>query len=89
MFDHCSWDFGRSVGHMGGSDVIVSLNHMLESGELAPGDHVLLTSSGPGWTCTATVLTILAKPSWSGRARDSGAGRELRPSSPLRFHPQE
>ncbi|WP_035845814.1 ketoacyl-ACP synthase III family protein [Kitasatospora azatica] len=64
--DRSTWDFGKSVGHMGGSDVIVSLNHLLESGELAPGDHVLLTSSGPGWTCTAAVITILAKPSWGG-----------------------
>ncbi|WP_327068961.1 acyl carrier protein [Kitasatospora sp. NBC_01302] len=43
--------------------------------------------TGPG--LSATVLTVPAESFRGGRATDSGAGRELRPSSPLRFHPQE
>ncbi|MEV5985174.1 ketoacyl-ACP synthase III family protein [Streptomyces sp. NPDC052051] len=60
-----SWDFGRTVGHAGAADPVISLEHLLCTGELSPGDHVLLTSQGPGWICSACVLTIREVPDWA------------------------
>lgn len=60
-----SWDFGRTVGHVGAADPFISLEHLLRAGELSPGDHVMLTSQGPGWLCSACVLTIGELPSWA------------------------
>ncbi|WP_424637493.1 ketoacyl-ACP synthase III family protein [Embleya sp. AB8] len=61
--DRSSWDFGRSIGHAGAADVIISLDHLVRGGDLSPGDHVLLTSQGPGWICSAAVLTMVSTPS--------------------------
>jgi 3-oxoacyl-[acyl-carrier-protein] synthase III len=60
-----SWDFGRTVGHAGAADLFISLEHLLCAGELSPGDHVMLTSQGPGWICSACVFTILERPNWA------------------------
>jgi len=38
---------------------------MLLTGMLAPGDSVLLSTSGAGWVSTSAVLTILELPSWA------------------------
>ncbi|MEV5606661.1 ketoacyl-ACP synthase III family protein [Streptomyces sp. NPDC052299] len=59
-----SWDFGRSVGHVGAADLVISLDHLVRTGELAPGDHVLLLSQGPGWISSAGVVTIKEVPAW-------------------------
>ncbi|MFI0907715.1 ketoacyl-ACP synthase III family protein [Streptomyces sioyaensis] len=60
-----SWDYGKSVGHVGGADVFISLEHLVRTGELTASDNVLLVSQGPGWICTASVVTILDLPPWS------------------------
>jgi 3-oxoacyl-[acyl-carrier-protein] synthase III len=61
-----TWDFGSTVGHLGASDHAVSLRHLLRSGELRPGDHLLLVGAGPGWSVSAVVLTVLELPDWAG-----------------------
>ncbi|WP_405876752.1 ketoacyl-ACP synthase III family protein [Streptomyces sp. NBC_01136] len=61
----CSWDFGRAVGHVGGADVFITLEHLVRTREVVPGDHVLLVSQGPGWICSAAVLTITDTPHWA------------------------
>jgi 3-oxoacyl-[acyl-carrier-protein] synthase-3/clorobiocin biosynthesis protein CloN2 len=61
-----AWDFGRTVGHLGASDQIVSLDHLLSTGELGPGDHMLLFGIGPGVTVSSAVIKILHTPSWLG-----------------------
>ncbi|MHB9864412.1 ketoacyl-ACP synthase III family protein [Streptomyces sp. YIM S03343] len=61
----CGWDFGRSVGHVGGADVFITLEHMIRTGKLTPGDNVLLFSQAPGWLCSAAVLTITERPGWA------------------------
>lgn len=62
-----NWEFGRIYGHMGGCDMAVSLNHLMTTGQVAVGDHILMTSSGPGWVSSSAVLTILDVPSWAGQ----------------------
>ncbi|TCO59906.1 ketoacyl-ACP synthase III family protein [Actinocrispum wychmicini] len=57
-----TWEFGRHVGHLGASDQIVALDHMLSHGELAPGDHVLMLGMSPGVNIAAAVVQILDPP---------------------------
>ncbi|MDO0924393.1 ketoacyl-ACP synthase III family protein [Streptomyces sp. TG1A-8] len=61
----CSWDFGRAVGHVGGADVFITLEHLVRTREVGPGDHVLLVSQGPGWLCSAAVVTVTEVPHWA------------------------
>lgn len=51
-------DLGLRVGHLGASDQIVALHHLLRRGEVGPGDHVLLLGIGVGMTWTAVVLEV-------------------------------
>ncbi|MDX3585856.1 ketoacyl-ACP synthase III family protein [Streptomyces europaeiscabiei] len=63
--DRSTWDFGRGIGHVGGADVFITLEHLVRTREVAPGDHVLLISQGPGWMCTACVVTLVDLPTWA------------------------
>ncbi|MCF6468266.1 3-oxoacyl-ACP synthase [Nonomuraea sp. MG754425] len=57
-----TWDYGSRIGHLGVSDQFVALDHLLASGELAPGDHLLLVGFGAGTTLACAVLRILDIP---------------------------
>ena len=59
-----TWQFGRELGHLGASDQIVSLDHLLGSGTLSPGDHVLMLGVGPGVTVSCAVVKIMAEAPW-------------------------
>ncbi|MFG2892266.1 ketoacyl-ACP synthase III family protein [Streptomyces sp. NPDC048248] len=59
-----TWDFGRTVGHLGASDQIISLDHLLTAGELRPGDHLLMLGVGPGVTLSSAVVRILHPAPW-------------------------
>ncbi|GAB3659213.1 ketoacyl-ACP synthase III family protein [Streptomyces sparsus] len=63
--ERSAWDFGKSVGHVGGADVFITLEHLVRTREVGPGDHVLLISQGPGWLCTACVVTLTDVPAWA------------------------
>jgi 3-oxoacyl-[acyl-carrier-protein] synthase-3/clorobiocin biosynthesis protein CloN2 len=60
-----TWEYGCGIGHLGASDHLVSLHHLLATGQLSPGDHVLLSGAGPGLTFKSAVLQILDVPSWA------------------------
>lgn len=51
---------GLHFGHLGTSDQIVGLYHLLVTGSVEPGDHLLLIASGAGKTWTAAVVQITA-----------------------------
>jgi len=57
-----TWEYGASIGHLGVSDQFVALDHLLATGALAAGDHVLLIGLGAGITLAAAVLRILDLP---------------------------
>lgn len=57
-----TWEFNRRVGHSGGTDQIVGLEHLLASGELRPGDHVLLLAAAVGMEVGCAVLEIVDIP---------------------------
>ncbi|MFE2937767.1 ketoacyl-ACP synthase III family protein [Streptomyces sp. NPDC059255] len=60
------WEFGCGIGHASASDQFIALDHLLRTGRLDAGDHVLLFGGAPGWSAVAVVLTLCALPSWSG-----------------------
>ena len=62
--DRTTWQFGRGIGHTGASDQLLSLNHLLTTGALAPGDHVLLLGAAPGFTLSGAVVEIRSVPAW-------------------------
>lgn len=53
-----TWDFGRTVGHIGAADYLLSLDHLLKAGQVSAGDHVLLVGSSAGFNVSSAVLTI-------------------------------
>ncbi|MFH8367681.1 ketoacyl-ACP synthase III family protein [Streptomyces sp. NPDC018031] len=55
-------DFFRDVGHAGAADIGIQLNHLLETGQVAAGDHLVMMSAGPGIMITAAVVTVLDPP---------------------------
>jgi 3-oxoacyl-[acyl-carrier-protein] synthase III len=60
-----NWDFGRHLGHLGASDQLVSLANMLGTGELRPGDHLLMLGVAPGVSVAGAVVQILDVPAWA------------------------
>ncbi len=59
------WDFGRTIGHCGASDQILALDHLVTTGGLGPGDHLLSLGTGPGVTISCSVIKVLDTPPWS------------------------
>ncbi|MEV0261162.1 ketoacyl-ACP synthase III family protein [Streptomyces sp. NPDC050617] len=59
-----TWDFSRTIGHAGASDQFISLEHLVRTGELGPGDHFLMLGVGPGFNIACAVFSILERPSW-------------------------
>lgn len=62
--DRTTWQFGRGIGHTGASDHWLSVNHLLVTGQLAVGDHVLLAGGAPA-SVSCAVLEILDVPEWA------------------------
>jgi 3-oxoacyl-[acyl-carrier-protein] synthase III len=60
-----AFDFGRNVGHAGASDQTLSLEHLVATGQVGPGDHVLLAGLAPGMSIAAAVIEILERPAWA------------------------
>ncbi|MFE7750953.1 ketoacyl-ACP synthase III family protein [Streptomyces sp. NPDC057428] len=59
------FDFGRRVGHMTVNDQIVGLNHLVETGQVGPGDHVLMVAHGAGVSISCAVVRIDHVPAWA------------------------
>jgi clorobiocin biosynthesis protein CloN2 len=64
-----TWEFGATIGHIGAGDHLISLHHLLATGQLSPGDHVLLSGFSPGVTYKSAVIQILDIPSSARPAR--------------------
>ncbi|WP_305787999.1 ketoacyl-ACP synthase III family protein [Symbioplanes lichenis] len=54
-----TWEFSRTIGHLGAGDHLVALHHLVSTGRLRAGDQVLLCGFSPGVTYKAAVLRIL------------------------------
>ncbi|MFD0513441.1 3-oxoacyl-[acyl-carrier-protein] synthase III C-terminal domain-containing protein [Streptomyces aureus] len=60
-----TWDYSRTVGHLGAGDQFAGLDHLTVSGRAAPGDRVVLVSVGAGYSWGCAVLDILERPDWA------------------------
>jgi 3-oxoacyl-[acyl-carrier-protein] synthase-3 len=58
-------EYGRRLGHMTVNDQIVGLTHLVESGQVGPGEHVLIVAHGGGVSITCAVVRIEELPEWS------------------------
>lgn len=59
-----TFDWGRTVGHLGASDQLAALDHLIATGQLHPGDHVLMLGVGPGVIVSCAVVEIVDVPDW-------------------------
>jgi 3-oxoacyl-[acyl-carrier-protein] synthase III len=57
-----TWDYGSCIGHLGVSDQFLALDHLLATGALRTGDHVLLIGHGADHALSCAVLRMLAVP---------------------------
>ncbi|WP_433177692.1 ketoacyl-ACP synthase III family protein [Actinoallomurus sp. CA-150999] len=60
-----TWGFGRTIGHCGASDQVLALERLVRTGELGPGDHLLMFAYGPGVTISAAVVEVIESPVWA------------------------
>lgn len=51
-------DFGRARGHLGVNDHVAGLHHLVDTGQVGSGDHVLIVSNGAGTGLTCAVVHI-------------------------------
>lgn len=65
--DRTTWAWSRGVGHLGAGDPFAGLDHLVTSGELAPGDRCLLFGVGAGFSWSCAVVEMLDAPSWRSR----------------------
>lgn len=56
--DQSTWEFGRTVGHLGASDHLAALHHLLATSQVEAGDTLLLCGFSPGMTYKAAVIRI-------------------------------
>ena len=62
--DRTTWQFGRGIGHTGASDQLLSLNHLLVTGQLAARRPRAAGGGAPA-TVSSAVLEILDVPEWA------------------------
>jgi 3-oxoacyl-[acyl-carrier-protein] synthase III len=60
-----TWEWSRSVGHLGAADQYAGLDHLAASGRLSPGDRCLLMGVGAGFTWSSAVVDIVDHPAWA------------------------
>ncbi|MDB1089565.1 ketoacyl-ACP synthase III family protein [Streptomyces sp. ACA25] len=66
------WGWSRTVGHLGAGDQFAGLDHLVVSGQAAPGDRVVLVSVGAGYTWGCAVLEVLDRPHWAASPDRAG-----------------
>ncbi|MFE3194122.1 ketoacyl-ACP synthase III family protein [Nocardia sp. NPDC059240] len=54
------WDYTSTIGHTGAADLFLGLEHIRSTGQVGPGDHVLMIAAATGMEAGAAVVEILA-----------------------------
>ncbi len=52
------WEYTRTIGHTGAADLFLGLEHVWRTGQVGPGDHVLLIGASTGMEAGAAVVRI-------------------------------
>lgn len=66
--ERTTWDWGRTIGHLGAGDQFAGLEQLVRQGTVKPGDRVVLAGSGHGFNWGAAVVEILHTPDWGTTA---------------------
>lgn len=67
--ERTTWEWGRTVGHLGTTNQFGGLTYLLETGAVSPGDLVALCGSGVGFSYGCAVLEVVGTPAWAADAR--------------------
>lgn len=65
-----TWDWGRTVGHLGTGNQFGGLTHLTETGAVRQGDVVALCGNGLGFSYGCAVLEVVAPPAWTNERGD-------------------
>ncbi|MFG2296172.1 3-oxoacyl-[acyl-carrier-protein] synthase III C-terminal domain-containing protein [Streptomyces sp. NPDC048603] len=57
-------DLGRAHGHLTSTDQVLGLSHLMETGAVSPGDHILMMANGGSISLACAVVEVLARPDW-------------------------
>jgi len=66
-------EFGRKLGHLGVNDQIVGFTHLVETGAVGVGDHVLMLGNGVGISLSCAVAEITDQVAWAPLPRPGAA----------------
>ena len=70
-----TWEYGRELGHCGACDQILSFDHLISTGQLRPGDHLLLLGTAAGIVLNCAVIKILEPAPWADGELNSNGER--------------
>jgi 3-oxoacyl-[acyl-carrier-protein] synthase-3 len=59
-----TWELGRTTGHVGAADPINGLTYLVEQGQLAVGDRVMLVGIGAGFFWSGALVECVEVPDW-------------------------
>ncbi|MFI7300092.1 ketoacyl-ACP synthase III family protein [Streptomyces sp. NPDC050121] len=72
--ERTTWEWSRSIGHLGAGDQIAGFDHLVGSGTLGAGDLVVWMSVGAGFTYSCAVVEMLERPDWAGTTPTGDVG---------------
>ncbi|GGU72482.1 ketoacyl-ACP synthase III family protein [Lentzea flava] len=65
--ERTTWEWSRTVGHLGAGDQFASLGHLVDSGRARPGQRIVLVGVGAGYSWGCAVVEILDSPHWANQ----------------------
>jgi 3-oxoacyl-[acyl-carrier-protein] synthase-3 len=63
--DRTTWEWSRTIGHLGAGDQFAGLGHLVDSGKAKPGDRCVLVGVGAGYSWGCAVVEITDHPAWA------------------------
>jgi 3-oxoacyl-[acyl-carrier-protein] synthase-3 len=58
------WELGRTTGHVGAADPVNGLTYLIEQGQLAVGERVMLVGIGAGFSWESVLVECVEVPDW-------------------------
>ncbi|MFC1416175.1 ketoacyl-ACP synthase III family protein [Streptacidiphilus cavernicola] len=60
-----TWEWSRTVGHLGAGDQFAGLDHLVATGKARAGDRIVLVGVGAGYSWGCAVVEITEPPHWN------------------------